>query len=92
MTSEPLAGASVTMKNLSVVTNDDGFFTLKSDEEEEAITVSHVGYQSQKVKLNGQQLTIRMHQATIHLQEVMITADNPRELVMAAITKNTQKL
>ena len=87
MTSEPLAGASVTMKNLSVVTNDDGFFTLKSDEEEETITVSHVGYQSQKVKLNGQQLTIRMHQATIHLQEVMITADNPRELVMAAITK-----
>ena len=43
-TNEPVAGASVTMNNLSVVTNEDGFFTLKSEREAETITVSHVGY------------------------------------------------
>ena len=88
-TNMPVAGASVTMEGLSVVTNDDGFFTLKSDVAVEAVTVSHVGYKSQRVKVGGNEgpLTIRLTPATIQLQEVLVVADNPRELVMAAIRK-----
>ena len=83
----PIAGASVTMEGVSVVTNDDGFFTLKSDHEAEAVVVSHVGYKSQRVKLGGQELKIKLKPATIQLHEVLVTADNPRDLVMAAISK-----
>lgn len=87
ITNNPIAGASVTMEGLSVVTNDDGFFILKSDVASEFFMVSHVGYKSQQAKVDVGQLTIRLHPATIHLQEVLITAAHPRELVMAAISK-----
>jgi len=86
-TNEPVAGASVTMNNLSVVTNEDGFFTLKSEREAETITVSHVGYRLQQVKVTGQPLKIRLQPATIQLQEVLVTANDPRELVSRAIDK-----
>lgn len=86
-TNEPVAGASVTVNNLSVVTNEDGFFTLKSEREAETITVSHVGYRLQQVKLTGQPLKIRLQPATIQLQEVLVTANDPRELVSRAIDK-----
>ena len=86
-TNEPVAGASVTMNNLSVVTNEDGFFTLKSEREAESITVSHVGYRLQQVKVTGQPLKIRLQPVTIQLQEVLVLANDPRELVTRAIDK-----
>ena len=69
----PIAGASVSVEGVSVVTNDDGFFTLKSDHEAEAVVVSHVGYKSQRVKVGGQELKIKLKPATIKLHEVLIT-------------------
>ena len=71
-TNEPVVGASVTMNELSVVTNEDGFFTLKSERGAESITVSHVGYRLQQVKLTGQPLKIRMQPVTIQLSEVLV--------------------
>lgn len=86
-TNEPVVGASVTMNELSVVTNEDGFFTLKSEGEAETITVSHVGYRLQQVKLTGQPLKIRMQPVTIQLSEVLVMPKDARELVMQAIDK-----
>ena len=48
-TGEPVMGASVTADGLSVVTNADGFFTLKSEQATEAVVVTHVGYRTRRV-------------------------------------------
>lgn len=89
-TGQAVAGASVTAAGVAVVTNDDGFFTLKSDTTIEAITVSFVGYRSQRVAVKPgatDNLTVRLQPTTIQLREVLVMADNPRELVNAAIRK-----
>ena len=102
VTGEAVAGASVgilageprgALGGVSVVTNADGFFTLKSDAAVEAVTVSHVGYRSKRVPLDGQQLEplkIRLEPTVIQLHEVLVMADNPRKLVRAAIGKIPQ--
>ena len=89
-TGEAVAGASVAAEGLSVVTNADGFFTLKNEQAPQAVVVSHVGYRSKKVAVTGQQLTIRLEPMVVQLQEVLVMADNPRELVRAAISEIPQ--
>ena len=44
-----LAVVSVPHTNVTVVTNDDGFFTLKVDEAPHTIVVSHLGFESKEV-------------------------------------------
>ena len=92
-TGKVLAGASVTGDGHTVVTNDDGYFVLKTDTELKTITVSHVGYRAQRVRLSQpseQPLRIRLKPATIQLQEVLVMAGNARELVSTAISKIPQ--
>lgn len=89
-TRKPVAGASVTAGRLSVVTNEDGFFILKSDQTVEAVVVSHLGYRSQRISIDGQQgnpLSISLKPATVQLTEVLVTAYNARELVLKAISR-----
>ena len=89
-TGDVLAGASVTGGGHTVVTNDDGYFVLKTDVELMNITVSHVGFRAQRVRLSGQQdepLRIRLKPATIQLKEVLVLPGNARELVATAISK-----
>ena len=92
-TGKALAGASVTGDGHTVVTNDDGYFVLKTDTELKTITVSHVGYRAQRVRLSQpseQPLRIRLKPATIQLQEVLVMAGNACELVSTAISKIPQ--
>lgn len=92
-TGKALAGASVTGDGHTVVTNDDGYFVLKTYTELKTITVSHVGYRAQRVRLSQpseQPLRIRLKPATIQLQEVLVMAGNARELVSTAISKIPQ--
>lgn len=87
---EPLTGASVQAGRWMVVTNEDGFFTLKSDEPIEAVTVSHVGYRSQRAAIHHPQtenLKIRLTPTTIQLNEIVVMSENPSELVLTAISK-----
>lgn len=91
-TGERVAQATVIVKgsNVSVVTNDDGFFTLKLDELPRTVVVSHVGYQSRQLNVSTGQtepLRIRLRPTTIQLQEVVIWREDPRELMDAAISK-----
>lgn len=74
----------------SVITNDDGFFSLKVDELPVQITVSHLGYQSCQLKISAPQeepLRIRLKPASIRLQEVVVFGEDPCELVNTAIKK-----
>lgn len=89
-----VAGATVTAdgagdEGLAVVTNSDGFFTLKADSMPRAITVSFLGYRSQRVDLSrhSSPLTIRLQPTSIRLNEVVIMAEDPRQLVSDAIGK-----
>ena len=89
-TGQVLAGASVTGGGHTVVTNEDGYFVLKTDVELMNITVCHVGFRAQRVRLSAQQdepLRIKLKPATIQLKEVLVMAGNARELVATAISK-----
>lgn len=89
-TKKPLAAASVTTGSTTVVTNEDGFFTIKSSEPIMTLTVSHLGYLSQSISIDGQQsgqLKIRLKPAAVQLKEVLVFSKNPRELVTSAISR-----
>ncbi len=95
-TGEVVAGASVTAGRLSVVTNGDGFFTLKTDGTAATITFSHVGYQPQTYSLaalnsegakENRLLNIRLKPVTIQLNEVLVMGDNARDLMEKAISR-----
>ncbi len=92
-TGQVVKRANVSGGGQTVVTNDDGFFLLKSDNTLTSIIVSHVGYRAQNVKVDGRGntvdgLRIRLQPTTVQLQEVLVQAySDPRELVDAAIRK-----
>lgn len=93
VTGQAIEGASVTAEALSVVSNADGYFMLKSDSPLETVVVSHIGYRSQRLAIDNQSaenLKIRLEPTAIQLREVLVIADNPRELVEAAIRKIPQ--
>ena len=92
-TGRAIEGANVTAEGLSVVTNGDGYFVLKSDAKIETIAVSHVGYRLKRVSVDGlsaENVQIRLEPTAIQLREVLVVADHPRELVNAAIRKIPQ--
>ena len=89
-TGRVVAGASVRSGGLSVVTNDDGFFVLKGDSALSTVTASHIGYRATTVTVTDRQLTIRLQPAAVVLSEVLVMADNPLEVVMAAISRIPQ--
>ena len=89
-TGRAVAGASVRSGGLSVVTNDDGFFVLKGDSALSTVTASHIGYRATTVTVTDRQLTIRLQPAAVVLSEVLVMADNPLEVVMAAISRIPQ--
>ena len=55
-TGAPLSQVSVSAGKVSVVTNEDGAFTLKLAERPEAVKVSHLGYRTRRMTV-GEALT-----------------------------------
>ena len=89
-TGEALGQVSVSAGRVSVVTNDDGDFTLKLSETPGKISVSHVGYKTRYLNVTSGQtghLKVRLRPATIQLREIVVVNEDPRELVEAAIRK-----
>ena len=87
-TGDPLGQVSISAGRVSVVTNEDGDFSLKLAEAPGVIIVSHLGYKTKRVKVkNGDELKVRLQPTTIHLREVVVMNEDPRELVDIAISK-----
>ena len=94
-TGAKLRQASVSAGRVSVVTNEDGVFTLKMDGNPKAVQVSHLGYKTRKIPVSRQEsgdrslenLTIRMVPTAIQLREIVVRNRDPRELVDIAIDK-----
>ena len=89
-TGEALGQVSVSAGRVSVVTNEDGDFTLKLSEKPEKISISHVGYKTRYLNVTkgqSENLKVRLRPATIQLREIVVVNEDPRELVETAISK-----
>lgn len=86
----PIAQATVTMTDVSVVTNEDGMFTLKVKSAAGMLTVSHIGYRSVRVKVTDNHHTpinVRLQPTAIQLKEVVVWNEDPWKLIEQALEK-----
>lgn len=89
-TGAELRQVSVSAGRVSVVTNEDGAFTLKLAEQPGYITVSHLGYKTRQVNFDPtvtERMTIRLQPTTIQLREIVVMNEDARDLVDIAISK-----
>ena len=93
-TGKRLAQVSITSPDghEATVTNADGFFTLKSSAPLTSIIVSCLGYNTRRVTVtaDSHDLKIRLTPGTITLNELIVNAANPYEIVEAARSKIPQ--
>ena len=91
---QPLARVSVMVEGTEIhtVTNDDGMFTLKTPQQPRQLLLSHIGYKSRKVVLEGrpQPLHIRMQSNTVELDEVLVSTNDPMTILKAAMARIEQ--
>lgn len=83
---------SVPGSNTGTVTNADGAFSFKVKESIHAdrVEISHIGYANTQIQLNGKNIsnqTVLLTPSSNLLQEVLINARNPRQIVEEAIKK-----
>ena len=86
----PLQQVSIAAGRVSVVTNEDGDFTLKLDKGVTSVTVSHVGNKTVRFPVGDgttEDLKIRLKPTVIQLREIVVRNENARELVNIAISK-----
>ena len=86
----PQASITTSESHEATVTNADGRFTLKTQKPVDAIYVSCLGYSSIKVSLEGKStdnLKIKLSPGYITLSEVIVSAMNPLDIVLAAMDK-----
>ena len=70
------------------VTNDDGRFSLKTQRIPQYIQLSHIGYKTRRQQIqHGQTSNLRIMMAvnTVGLHEVVVTRNDPLEIVRAAM-------
>ena len=88
-THQPLPHVSVVAEKVGTVTNDQGRFTLKLKSSVTALTVSMIGYSSQRVAVegDGQQFDIRLQPTVVTLNEIVVHNVSAEDIVRAAIAK-----
>ncbi len=76
-------------ERVSTVTNDDGGFLLKVPSRPTHITVSHLGYHTQRVSIGKKTegLKVLLVPSAIMLADVVVSANDPMDVVRAAISK-----
>jgi hypothetical protein len=75
-TGKPIEMASVVVagQNLNAKTNNAGEFQLDGVKSSSAITVSIVGYNSQKIVANGSFISVKLDRVAENLTEIVVTA------------------
>jgi hypothetical protein len=74
----------------ATVTNADGAFSIKTPRMPRSLIFSHIGYQTAVIPMSEGKLTnlkVRMQPSSIMLSEVVVPANKPLEIVLAAIDK-----
>ncbi len=74
-TNEPVAGATVAVKNSNKATstNSSGGFSITASSKDELV-VSYVGYENSSVKVSGGYLDVQITPVTTQLNDVVVTA------------------
>ena len=91
-TGHRLSQASITTLdgNEATVTNADGHFTLKTVNKPSCLFVSCLGYNAVRINLGDnmeKELKIKLTPGAITLDELIVNAVNPREIVNTALSK-----
>ena len=90
-TGDALSHVSITAEGSEVhtVTNDDGRFTLKVTNAPKYIQLSHIGYKTRRQQLNGrtEDLQIMLTSHTVSLDELIVSVEDPMEIVRAAMRR-----
>lgn len=94
-TGRPVSHASISAQGGKehTVTNDEGRFTLKIQGQSKYVQLSHIGYKTRRHQLDDGQTTnlrINMMPNTVGLHEVIITRNDPEEIVRAAMERIEQ--
>lgn len=71
------------------VTNDEGYFVLKTKQTPQYLQLSHIGYKTRRhqLKEGTQNVRIIMTANVVGLHEVVITRNDPMEIVKAAMSR-----
>ena len=91
-TGQPLSHVSISTdgKDVHTVTNDDGRFTLKTMQRPQYVQLSHIGYKTRRVALDdgtAMPLRIMMTSSSVELREIVVSADDPRSILQAAMSR-----
>lgn len=81
------AHVSVPGKNYATVTNEDGSFVLRSDEQIGEVLCSYLGYRSARAAVTRGQVTVRLRQDDQTLHESFVISGEPKAIMMAAIDR-----
>ena len=88
-THQPLPHVSVTAERVGTVTNEQGRFTLKLNSQTTALTISLMGYLSERVAIegDGQHFDIQLHPTVVMLNEIVVREISAEAIVNAARAK-----
>ena len=90
-TGRALGHVSVTAEGgkAHTVTNDDGRFMLKTPKKPQYLQLSHIGYKTRRYQLKEgtRDVRIMMTANVVGLHEVVITRNDPMEIVKAAMQR-----
>ena len=88
-THQPLPHVSVATDSVGTVTNEQGRFTLKVRPQTAALSLSLIGYASQRVPLGDhtQELHVQLRPSAVTMNELVVRSADAGELVAKAISR-----
>lgn len=87
-TNSPMEAVSIYISDgFGVITNEDGYFELPSQETIDSLYISHLSYTSKTISFQDLKAkdTIFLNPAPIHLDEIVLRQLNPKDTVLKAI-------
>ena len=88
----PYVNVNVSGERVSTVTNEDGFFTIKTMRQVKALDLSHVGYQTLHYEIpefHEGNLVIKMKPSTVVLNDIVVRSGDAKRIFYEALDKIT---
>ena len=88
----PYVNVNVSGERVSTVTNEDGFFTIKTTRQVKALDLSHVGYQTLHYEIpefHEGNLVIKMKPSTVVLNDIVVRSGDAKRIFYEALDKIT---
>lgn len=86
----PYVNVNVSGERVSTVTNEDGFFTIKTMRQVKALDLSHVGYQTLHYEIpefHEGNLVIKMKPSTVVLNDIVVRSGDAKRIFYEAMDK-----